>query len=100
MDWCEAEEQLFWAIRGGGSNFGVVTTFVLQLFPVPPKSYMGTVMFTPDKLGALMEAATDFHENRQTGSETFVGGIFGTPNGPVSRAFGVTYGSIRRWQDS
>lgn len=33
---CNANENpdLFWAIRGGGGNFGVITSMTLQLFPV------------------------------------------------------------------
>jgi FAD/FMN-containing dehydrogenase len=36
---------LFWAIRGGGGNFGVVTRFEFQLFPVGPEVYAGLIVF-------------------------------------------------------
>jgi FAD/FMN-containing dehydrogenase len=35
---------LFWAIRGGGGNFGIVTTFEYRLFPVGPMLLSGSVM--------------------------------------------------------
>lgn len=31
-----SEPDLFWAIRGGSGNFGIVTSFELQAHPVPP----------------------------------------------------------------
>ncbi len=36
---------LFWAIRGGGGNFGVVTQFEFQLFPVGREIFAGLMVF-------------------------------------------------------
>lgn len=36
---------LFWAIRGGGGNFGVVTRFEFQLHPVGPEILAGLMVF-------------------------------------------------------
>src|SRR6185437_2532318 len=50
----EHEPELFWALRGGGGNFGVVTGLELELFPVR-QVYVGTSYFdferAPDTLG-------------------------------------------------
>ena len=37
-------EDLFWAIRGGGGNFGVVTSFEYQLHPVGPEVLAGLIV--------------------------------------------------------
>ena len=37
--------ELFWAIRGGGGNFGVVTRFEFQLHPVGPNITAGLIVF-------------------------------------------------------
>ena len=45
---------LFWAIRGGGGNFGVVTSFEFTLHPVGPEILAGLIVHPFDATPALM----------------------------------------------
>ncbi|KAJ3530515.1 hypothetical protein NMY22_g8542 [Coprinellus aureogranulatus] len=54
---------LFWAVRGGGSNFGVVTEFVFHLYEQRKTVFAGLTIFTPDKLGSLIELTKKWYEN-------------------------------------
>jgi FAD/FMN-containing dehydrogenase len=47
-------EDLFWAIRGGGGNFGVVTMFEFLLHPVGPQVYGGLVVLPLDQARAAL----------------------------------------------
>jgi FAD/FMN-containing dehydrogenase len=45
---------LFWAIRGGGGNFGIVTSFEFQLHPVGPEVLAGLIVHPFDAAPALL----------------------------------------------
>jgi FAD/FMN-containing dehydrogenase len=50
---------LFWAVRGGGGNFGVVTSFEYQLHPVGPL-LVGLVVFPLDKAKEVLRFYHEF----------------------------------------
>jgi len=53
----EKENQdLFWALRGGGGNFGVVTNFEFQLHPVGPEVLSGLVVHPFDQAETLLKS--------------------------------------------
>jgi FAD/FMN-containing dehydrogenase len=51
---------LFWGIRGGGGNFGVVTAFHLRLHPVGPIVLGGMLMYPAPMAGELLRFWRDF----------------------------------------
>jgi FAD/FMN-containing dehydrogenase len=51
---------LFWAIRGGGGNFGVVTSFDFQLHPVGPEVLSGLVIHPLDAARDVLRFYRDF----------------------------------------
>jgi FAD/FMN-containing dehydrogenase len=58
----EHHEDLFWAVRGGGGNFGVVTEFEYRLHEVGPEVYALFAWFHGDDLHAAMDAFRDWTE--------------------------------------
>jgi FAD/FMN-containing dehydrogenase len=55
----DTETDLFWAIRGGGGNFGVVTALEFELFPVP-ELYAGSLFFPYERASEVMHAWHEF----------------------------------------
>jgi FAD/FMN-containing dehydrogenase len=43
----DENQELFWGLRGGGGNFGVVTDLEFELHPVGPLVYGGVALFPP-----------------------------------------------------
>lgn len=53
---------LFWALHGGGGNFGVATALEFRLYPVGPEVFSGLAVYDPRDAGELVRAIRDFHE--------------------------------------
>jgi FAD/FMN-containing dehydrogenase len=53
------DADLWWALRGAGPNFGIVTSAVYKSYPVPQaqnKAWRGGLLFTDDKVEAVTQA--------------------------------------------
>jgi len=51
---------LFWGLRGGGGNFGIVTSFELAVHPVGPEVYAGPLFLPGDAAGDLLRFYRDW----------------------------------------
>jgi hypothetical protein len=49
------EPELFWALRGGGGSFGVVTAIEFRLYPIT-EVYAGVLFFPLDRAAEVLEA--------------------------------------------
>ncbi|KAF2744280.1 putative FAD-binding oxidoreductase [Sporormia fimetaria CBS 119925] len=52
-------EDLFWALKGGANNFGIVTRFTLSTYPVP-QVWGGIKVYSIDKLPVLFKAMYEY----------------------------------------
>lgn len=50
-----ANADLFWALRGGGGNFGVVTNFDYKLYPVGPMIMGGAIAWPASEVPGVLE---------------------------------------------
>lgn len=55
----EENEDLFWAIRGGGGNFGVVTSFLFKLHPIH-MDYAGPMLWPLEQATEVMQWYREF----------------------------------------
>ena len=51
---------LFWAIRGGGGNFGVITQFEFSLHPVGPEILAGLIVFPINQAKQVLQKYREF----------------------------------------
>lgn len=58
----EEHPDLFWGLRGGGGNFGVVTEFEFQLHPVGSQALVAELTFPLDSAVAVLRGWRDLNE--------------------------------------
>jgi FAD/FMN-containing dehydrogenase len=66
---------LFWALRGGGGNFGVVTEFEFDLYPFGPEALAGMIVHSLEDAAEVVRFSRDFMEtapDELTVFETFM----------------------------
>jgi FAD/FMN-containing dehydrogenase len=59
----DENSDLFWALRGGGGNFGVVTGFDYKLYPIGPEVMAGAIAWHAENAGEVLEMFRTITEN-------------------------------------
>jgi FAD/FMN-containing dehydrogenase len=74
---------LFWALRGGGGNFGVVTSFEYQLHPVD-QVLGGMILHPLDRAEDMLRFYRDFVHGLPDEAEAYAGLVTGPDGTPVA----------------
>ncbi len=75
----ERNPDLFWGVRGGGGNFGLVTTFEYRLHPVST-ILGGMIVYPVEKASEMLAFYRKFNESAPDELTTFAG-LLTTPDG-------------------
>jgi FAD/FMN-containing dehydrogenase len=89
----EENPELFWGLRGGGGNFGIVTSFEYRLHPVG-ELYAGLLLYPR---GAAREVFATWTELSAAAPDSLgsMAALLDTPDGdPVSAVYAVYNGSL------
>jgi FAD/FMN-containing dehydrogenase len=87
---------LFWAIRGGGGNFGVVTEFEFALHRIGPMIQLGLFLFHPSQGADLFRFARDYVRDVPDNCGVFLAGLSAPPAPfvPAELHFTPAYGLL------
>ena len=84
------EPDLFWALRGGGGNFGVVSRFQFQLHPFDSNVLSGMLVWPVDQARDVLEFYAEWQ--RDASRELYTGPVMATmPDGTSIVAMEVVY---------
>ena len=82
--------ELFWGIRGGGGNFGIVTSFEYRVHPVGPTVLGGLILHPLSAAGAAMRFYREFTSTAPDELTTYFACLT-TPEGDRLVGFAVSY---------
>lgn len=86
----EQDADLFWAIRGGGGNFGVVTEFEFQLYPFERNIFSGDIVWPIEQARDVLEFYAEHAASLS--DEMYIGPtMMTTPDGTGVIAMSVVY---------
>jgi FAD/FMN-containing dehydrogenase len=66
-------EDLFWGLRGGGGNFGVVTSFEYRLHPMPPTFLGGMVLYPMEQAREVLQFYREYSRHAPDDLTAFAG---------------------------
>jgi FAD/FMN-containing dehydrogenase len=69
----ETNPDLYWAIRGGGGNFGIATSFTFRLHPLDPTVAFAGVFYPVDAAEQVWHGFRDWAEHAPDEVSTFCG---------------------------
>jgi FAD/FMN-containing dehydrogenase len=75
----EEHPDLFWGVRGGGGNFGVVTGFEFRLHPMQREVIGGAIVFPADRARELLAFYADY--SLAAPDDLYVDAIWNVPRG-------------------
>ena len=83
---------LFWALRGGGGNFGVVTEFEFQLHPIGPIVHFGLFFYGLEQGTEALGLGRDVIATLPADATVMIGGLSAPPAPFVPENFHFTPG--------
>jgi len=75
----DSEPDLFWAVRGGGGNFGVVTELDFALTEIGPMVHLGLFMVKPEDGATLFRFAREYVRTLPDDCNVFMAGLSAPP---------------------
>ena len=75
----DENSDLFWGLRGGGGNFGVVTELEFRLAPIGPLVHGGLFLFDPAQSTEVIRTWRDISENAPDGLGWCVASVTAPP---------------------